>query len=121
MVADRYLKIILTVIALELLWLGAKEGAPAVAAQNPTAVTVTGIELAPGSTGYLPVGVVGTYRQVPGPHAEVLERARVQVIDPVAVHTLRPLKIEADRPLKIEADRPIPVQAIREPGSQRPG
>ena len=118
---DRYLKFILTIVAVELLWLGLKEAAPPVAAQNPTRVTITAIELDPRSTGYLPVGLVGTYRDVPAPAAEMLEQARVQIIEPIAVHAPRPLKIETDRPLKIEADRPLPVRAIREPGSQRPG
>ena len=128
--ADRYLKFILTIVAIELLWLGLKEAAPPIAAaQNPTRVTISAIELEPRSTGYLPVGLVGTYRQVPAPAADTLERARVQIVEPIAVHAPRPLRIEADRPLKIEADRPLtiqvdrplPVQAVREPGTQRPG
>jgi hypothetical protein len=119
--ADRYLKFILTIMAVELLWLGLKEAAPSVAAQSPTRVTITAIELEPGSTGYLPVGLVGTYREVPARANDTLERVRVQISEPIAVHAPRPLRIEADRPLTIQVDRPLPVQAVREPGSQRPG
>lgn len=122
MPADRYLKIVLTVIAMELLWLGLKDAAPRVAAQDvATKVVITGIELEPTGEAFVPVALVGTYRQIPKAHAARLERTRVHVIDPIAVEAPRPLKIETERPLPVTAEEPLPVRAIREPGSQRPG
>jgi hypothetical protein len=49
--ASRYLGFILTIIALELLWLVAGGAAPPVAAQGPVAipVVITGVRLEPGA------------------------------------------------------------------------
>ena len=98
MSADRYLRVILTIVAVELAWIGIKDSAPPVLAQPaPTAVVITGIELR-GEASYLPVGVVGGFRQIPIPMQRALE--------PLAV------KVEADRPLKVEADRPLRIESV---------
>jgi len=101
MAVDRYVKIVLTVIALELFWIGIKDGAPPVAAQAAlTPVVIRGIQLPPRSEEYLPVGVVG---------------------QPLRVDTVRPVKIEADRPIKIEADRALKVENIGYTPAKNPG
>ena len=82
MAVDRYVKTILTIIALELFWIGVKDmGTPVTAQAALTPVVIRGIQLAPRSEEYLPVGVVG---------------------QPLRVDTVRPVKIEADRALKVE-------------------
>ena len=119
--ADRYLKIVLTVIALELFWIGVKDAAPPVSAQqSPTRVVVTGIDIAPSaeSRGSLPVTMRASE-----------EALRVIAERPVKVEADRPLKIEADRPIgvsidraiRIEADRPVPVQHVPYTPGRIPG
>jgi hypothetical protein len=61
--ADRYLKVILTVIAIELLWIGVRDMAPPVAAQGAGRVVIAGIDLADDAA--LPVAVVGSYETIP--------------------------------------------------------
>jgi hypothetical protein len=95
--SDRYLRIILTVIALELGWIGLRGTAtPALAQQSvvPARVVISGIDVAS-----MPVRTVGT----------------------VNVAADRPIRIEATRPLKVEADRPLPVENVHAPAAPRPG
>jgi hypothetical protein len=101
MAVDRYVKTILTIIALELFWIGIKDTAPPVIAQAAlTPVVIRGIQLPPRSEEYLPVGIVG---------------------QPLRVDTVRPVKIEADRPIKIEADRALKVENVGYTPSKNPG
>jgi hypothetical protein len=82
MAVDRFVKTILTIIALELFWIGLKDTAPPVAAQAQlTPVVIRSIQIPAGSNDYLPVGLVG---------------------QPVRVEVQRPVKIEADQPIKVE-------------------
>ena len=90
MAVDRYVKVVLTIIALELFWIGVKDVAPPVAAQaqpTPTPVVIRGIQLAPASNEYLPVGIIGQPLRVDLPRAVRIEG---------------PIKIEADTPIKVE-------------------
>ena len=99
MAVDRYVKIVLTIIALELFWIGIKDMAPPVAAQAAlTPVVIRGIQLR--AEEYLPVGIVG---------------------QPLRVDTVRPVKIEADRPIKIEADRALKVENVGYTPAKNPG
>jgi hypothetical protein len=103
MAVDRYVKTILTIIALELFWIGVKDAAPPLVAQAQPALTpvvIRGIQLPPASNDYLPVGVVG---------------------QPVRVDIPRVVKIEADHPLKVEADRPLKVENIGFTPTKNPG
>ena len=103
MAVDRYVKIVLTIIALELFWIGVKDVAPPVAAQaqaQPTQVIIRGIQIPSGSNEYLPVGVVG---------------------QPLRVDVPRPVKVETDRPLKIETDRPLKVENVGYIPAPKPG
>ena len=69
MKCDRYTKLILTIIAIELFWLGLVHSAAPVAAQaDPTPVIIRGIQL-PGDSMSLPVGIVGWSRSTFGANA----------------------------------------------------
>jgi hypothetical protein len=101
---DRYLRVILTIIAIELLWLGLKDVAPSVAAQapaGPTPVVITGVRLENQPRDSMPTRVVGTVS--------------------VAVTPQTVVRIQADRPLKVEADTPLPVQQVDYTPRVRPG
>ena len=101
MAVDRYVKTVLTIIALELFWIGVKDLAPPVTAQAQlTPVVIRGIQLPPRSEEYLPVGIVG---------------------QPVRMDAVRPIKIEADRPIKIEADRALKVETVGYAPGKNPG
>jgi hypothetical protein len=111
---DRYLKIILTVIALELLWLGLKDGSPRVSAQaEPARVVIAAVD-----GGFLPVALAG---QTPTAGQNPLRPIQIGISGSVAIQTRTPLKIEADRPLKIEADRPLKVESVPYTPGARPG
>jgi len=91
-VADRYLKIVLTLIALELFWLIAIGPPRTAAAQaGATRVIITGIDLDGLRDSALPVDVKGLVTIVPA------------------------------GPLKIEADEPLRVESVPYTPSQRPG
>src|SRR5688500_17142304 len=101
---DRYLKIVLTVIALELFWIGVKDLAQPVSAQAAvTRVVIAGVDVAPGTSanGALPVAVR------PGDPA-----LRFQADRPVRIEVERPVPVTLDRPVKIEADTPLKVDQI---------
>ena len=101
MTVDRYIKTVLTIIALELFWIGVKDTATPVAAQGQlTSVVIRGVQLPPNSQDYLPVGVVG---------------------QPVRVDVTRPVKIEADRPIKVEIDRVLKVENVGYTPAKNPG
>jgi len=101
--ADRYLKIVLTIIALELGWIGFNQTMPSVSAQgNATSVILRGIDLA--ADAYLPVGVVGAYRQVPPSAIPTMDRltVRVDASAPLNVRTIAPVEIDNRRPVRVE-------------------
>ena len=115
---DRYLKIILTVIALELAWIGLRDGATPVAAQPaPTRVVIAGIDLEEGR--FLPVAIAGGLRQAPA----ALERLRVTVdtTTPLRVDAPQPLRVLPVGPVKIEADKPLLVENVPYTPGRRPG
>ena len=115
--SDRYLKVVLTIIALELGWLALGHATPPVAAQaqpQPTRVVITGIEL-PDTRAFMPVGVIGGYRQVP----RELQRQIGQQV--VGVDTTEPLRIRTVGAVKVENDRPLLVESVKYTPGQRPG
>jgi hypothetical protein len=106
---DRYLKIILTIIAVELLWLGVKDVGTPVSAQagrEVTPVVIQGIELGPGSRA-MPV------------YAAAAEDAGLERPLPVSVGDA--VDVNVGRPLEVYAERPLPVRAVRDPPAERPG
>jgi hypothetical protein len=104
---DRYLKVILTLIAIELGWLAFNQTATPVTAQAaPTRVVITGVEIGT-HRGYLPVGVLGQTRNTDRTFLPIdmtvrNERVAVSVGQPVDVRPVGVMKIEADRPLLVE-------------------
>lgn len=90
--SDRYLKVVLSAIALELFWL-CVNGMPRLASAQAGAipVVITGVSLEAAGQSVLPVDVQGT------------------------------VFVEASAPLKIEADRPLPVEAVPYTPGLRPG
>ena len=91
---NRYLHAVLTLIAIELLWI-ALNGLPvrtsAAAANEPMPVVITGVRLGASGEGIMPVAVAGT------------------------------VVIEAHTPLKVTADEPLNVRAVPYTPSARPG
>jgi hypothetical protein len=125
MAVDRYVKLVLTVIAVELLWLGIKDGAPPVSAQAEppaTPVIIRGIDLR-GDTAFLPVAVVGSYRTVPAPARQTIQPlvAEVTASVPLRIDAVRPLKVEIDQVVTVGADQPLPVKSVPDPATRRVG
>jgi hypothetical protein len=109
MSADRYLKVILTVIALELGWIAVKD-IGTVSAQRgepaPTPVVLRGINLTRQET--LPVTLTGNNAVVP-------------VISGRPLQMEQPIIIQADRPIPVEALRPLLIQSVPAAAAPRPG
>jgi hypothetical protein len=110
---DRYLKIILTVIAIELAWLGVKDLAPGVAAQAAaTPVVITGVQIEGNDGGFVPVAVVGGYRNIPRGNG---------LLQPLTTRIEGPVAVDLPMPVKVEADVPLPVQQVDYTPRVRPG
>src|SRR6266536_3590838 len=108
MSTDRYLKAILTIIAIELGWIALAHTATPVAAQaTATPVIIRGVDIP--ESNVLPVAIVGSTRQVPTALSQRLEPTRVQVDAdrPVRVETQVPLRVQVVTPVKVETDRPL--------------
>ena len=129
---DRYLKVILTVIAVELLWLGVKDiGTPLSAQANGTApmsVIIRGIQI-DNPASRLPITIRGI--QVENPNSRfqgalpfyqlepMLVTSTAQ--QPVMVQATRPIPITGSVPLKIEVDKPLPVENVGYKPGVKPG
>ena len=117
MQTDRYLKIVLTIIALELFWIGIREHAPALSAQGtPTAVIIQGIQI--DGNGLLPVSIREARTPVP---IDAPRPIAIQAERPLTIQADRALPVEAARPLRVEADPPLRVQSVPYTPSPRPG
>ena len=102
---DRYLKVILTVIAIELLWLGVRDMGTHVSAQAtpaPMAVVIKGVDIADSAR-----DPVRNSIPVYSPRALKVETDRA-----IPVIGAAPLKVEIDRPVKVEADRPLLIESV---------
>ena len=129
MAADRYLKGILTIIAIELGWLAVAQSGIAVRAQAPpsaqaqqtppTPVVITGIDMRDQS--FLPVGVLGQVRNVPARLTASFQPVRIEAPQPLDVRTVTTVRVDAVRPFKIESDRPLKVENVGYVPAQRPG
>ena len=120
---DRYLKIILTVIAIELGWLGIKDLAVPVSAQQTqqnqtlTPVVIRGIDLPCGPNTLncrettLPVTVTRSTNPL-----------RVTVDAPLPVDARGTVRIRQDQPIIVETgDRPLLIQSVPPSAAPRPG
>jgi hypothetical protein len=85
--ANRYLNVVLTVIAIELGWIGlAHLGTPVSAQQTPTQVVITGVQMP--QTDTVPITVRG------------IDLRNTSELLPVGLSN-QPIKVEIDRPLRI--------------------
>src|SRR5215216_1577068 len=123
MTADRYVKAVLTIIAIELGWLALAQHATPVAAQAQQAATpvvLTGIDLVDGRD-FLPVGVLGQMR------GAIAARSEFTVLDtnvrnePLRVSLPLPLDVRTVSPIRIDSDRPIKVENVGYTPAPRPG
>ena len=124
MLRDRYLKIVLTVIAIELGWIALKDTAVNVSAQNQpnqqaTSVVIRGIDLpCQGAANnancretMLPVSV--NRANVP---------MRVTVDAPLPVDARGTVRIRQDQAILVETgDRPLLIQSVPPTAAPRPG
>ena len=119
--ANRYLNVVLTIIAVELGWLALSQiGVPVSAQQAPTRVVITGIDVPRNQSlpatlrgvelgdAFVPVAIYGHVNEPPQP-------SRFSAID---VRTSTPLKIQEDRPIRIQEPLTvrIPVTSSPKPG-----
>jgi len=114
MTADRYTKLVLTIIALELGWIAIGNVGVAVSAQRndqPTPVVIRGVEGAPGKEIVIPVTLAGPTGTV-----------RIAQDRPLEVVSALPLKVEADRPIPVETSgEPLLIRTVSDPPAFRPG
>ena len=110
---DRYLRIVLTVIAIELAWMGVKDVIPtSVQAQSGTTrVVITGVEL-PNRTQFLPVAVAGSVRGSLTPSWATLDVLRTD---------LGTINARIVDPVRIDTTRPLDVKSVMATGAPRPG
>jgi hypothetical protein len=112
MTVDRYTKLLLTIIALELGWIAINNSSVQVLAQRsePMPVIIQGVAGPPGKQPLIPVTVMGS---------TVL---RVESDRPLEVVGSQPFKIEADRPIPVETgNQPLLIRTVSDPPAARPG
>ena len=131
--SDRYLRIVLTIIAVELGWLGLKDVVPTTASAQAqpaaTRVVITGVDL-PARTQFLPVAVVGGVRGVASPAWASPDSLRVEPGDRAlrVEATERPLRVEVTgqvnarivEPVRVDTTQPLDVRGVVQT-SARPG
>jgi hypothetical protein len=110
--ANRYLNVLLTIIAVELGWIALTHTGVAVSAQQRAQpVVITGVDLQRNEM--LPVSVHAI--ELRDRNAFVPVAVLGQVADntgfrPLDIRSTTSIKIEADRPIRVEADPPLKVQ-----------
>jgi hypothetical protein len=114
MSADRYLKIVLTIIALELGWLAVKDSAVQVSAQQvqqPTPVIIRGVEIGPTNEMTLPVTLMRTNAPI-----------RVTAAQPIPIEAPAPIRVQEAQPIVVETRaRPLLIQSVPAVPAPRPG
>jgi hypothetical protein len=121
--ADRYLKVILTIIAIELGWIALTHSGSPVSAQQaaaPTPVVITGVELRE-SDDFLPVAVLGQVRTRAASFQPVDMMIRNERERAVPVSLPSPLEVRTINAIRIDSDRPIKVENVGYTPAQRPG
>ena len=124
MAANRYVRVILTVIALELGWIALKDTAVPVSAQRgqqtePTPVVIRGIDLpCTGPASY------ANCREIFLPVAITQANSSMRVVadPPLQVDARGLIRIRADQPIVVETrDRPLLIQSVPAGTAARPG
>ena len=126
--SDRYLKIVLTVIAVELFWLGVKDIGIPLRAQQPAAAQAAQPGQPPAKTppaqAPMPVVIKAIEIETPVRGALPVYSAMplsVEVTGPVRIEADEPIAIVTNTPLKVEADRPLPVESVPYTPAKKPG
>ena len=123
MTADRYVKTVLTIIAIELGWLALTQYATPLAAQPQqvaTPVVLTGIDLVD-RRDFLPVGVLGQVRGAIAARPEFTTLDTSVRNEPLRVALPLPLDVRTVSPIRIDSDRPIKVENVGYTPARRPG
>jgi hypothetical protein len=113
--SDRYLRIVLTVIAVELAWIGVKDVVPTPAsAQSPAGnrVVIAGVDM-PTRSQYLPVAVAGTVTGATSPPWAALDQLHTDLRGTISARIVEPIRIDTSRPLD--------VKSVMAEGAPRPG
>lgn len=123
--SDRYLRIVLTVIAVELAWLGLKDAMPVrIAAQGAPAATrvvITGVELASRAEA-LPVSIAGSVRGAATPGWASADTLRVESGDrPLRVELSGIVNTRVTEPIRVDTAQPLSVKTVQAEGAARPG
>ncbi len=129
MSGNRYLKFILTVIALELGWLVVRESAPPALAQQqpqqPAAVVITGFRIAGQDYPVLPVAVAGGLDSSSALRRDLpfVEPLKVQMSDPVRLDARQQLTVQiGNQPLTVQTGtRPLSVESVPARPGLKPG
>ena len=124
MSADRYLKVILTVIALELGWIALTTTAVPVSAQRgqqaaPTPVVIRGIDLpCTGPASYVNCSEVF----LPVAITQANPSLRVTADPPLQVDARGLIRIRAEQPIVVETrEKPLLIQSVPAGTAARPG
>ncbi len=124
MSADRYLKVILTVIALELGWIAIQDTTVSVSAQRgqqaePTPVVIRGIDLP--CTG--PASYVNCREEfLPVAITQANPSLRVTADPPLQVDARGLIRIRAEQPIVVETrEKPLLIQSVPAGTAPRPG
>lgn len=124
MIADRYVKFILTAIAVELLWLGLRDASPTAHAQKkpaPMEVAITEIRIGKQEHAMLPVIVMGGARSLTGVQpVPGVEPLAVRIPEPVVAHVRDTITVA--QPLTVRTGgEPLVVDVMKGVPTQRPG
>jgi hypothetical protein len=122
--ADRYLRIVLTVIAIELAWIGLKDvvSTPVAAQPAVTPVVIRGFDAMAGVTPYIPVAIAGQVSVIDArvrpltTRVEAGERAlRVDISGTVNSRIIDPIRVDTS------PSNPLDVKSVQAGGASRPG
>ena len=123
--SDRYLRIVLTVIAIELAWIGLKDVLPTPAAaqaqQAATPVIIRGFDPQRGQPAYVPVAIAGELPVGGGPLRQM--RAIVEPGSaPLRTNTTGTINARIDEPVRVQTSesQSLVVKAVPT-SSPRPG
>jgi hypothetical protein len=120
--SDRYLRIVLTIIALELGWIALKDTAVQVSAQQdqrqPTPVVIRGVDVP------CPATDAGTCREsvLPVLVSRTSAPVRITADQSLPVDARGLVRIRADQPIVVETrERPLLIQSVPAGTAPRPG
>ena len=86
-------------------------------------VVIRGIDVSGPEAGFLPVAVVGGYRQIPSRARESVDRLTTEVTADraIRVESERPLEVMVQGTVRVEAERPLRIESVPYTPAQKPG